>query len=123
VHPNKVHKKGAARVNLSQRVPHLAKDILDHPQEYTLLAEAFSDFFEILRVVVSLFLATAFIYSAKMKYSLHNIFPRILWSSASTAGASLSMPPLPVIPLADLLLTCKHVLGRTAMDSTNTCAW
>ncbi|KAJ7843523.1 hypothetical protein B0H14DRAFT_3456081 [Mycena olivaceomarginata] len=50
VHPNKVHKKGAVQVNLSQRVPHLAKDILDHPQEYTLLAEAFSDFFEILRL-------------------------------------------------------------------------
>ncbi|KAJ7745246.1 hypothetical protein B0H14DRAFT_3606520 [Mycena olivaceomarginata] len=56
VHPNKVHKKGAARVNLSQRVPHLAKDILDHPQEYTLLAEAFSDFFEILRVALAQYL-------------------------------------------------------------------
>ncbi|KAJ7826119.1 hypothetical protein B0H14DRAFT_3874122 [Mycena olivaceomarginata] len=56
VHPNKLHKKGAARVNLSQRVPHLAKDILDHPQEYALLAEAFSDFFEILRVALAQYL-------------------------------------------------------------------
>ncbi|KAJ7865572.1 hypothetical protein B0H14DRAFT_2255112, partial [Mycena olivaceomarginata] len=42
--------------NLSQWVPHLAKDILDHPQEYALLAEVFSDSFEILRVALAQYL-------------------------------------------------------------------
>ncbi|KAF8198708.1 hypothetical protein K438DRAFT_1584008, partial [Mycena galopus ATCC 62051] len=45
-HPHKLRKTDAGRVNVTQRVPRPSKDMMDHPEEYTALADAFTDFFE-----------------------------------------------------------------------------
>ncbi|KAJ7038762.1 hypothetical protein C8F04DRAFT_1179434 [Mycena alexandri] len=53
VHPDKVKKKHVKHVNLIQRGPYKSKELLDKPEEYALLAEAFTDFFGFLRVTVA----------------------------------------------------------------------
>ncbi|KAJ7737298.1 hypothetical protein B0H16DRAFT_1210866, partial [Mycena metata] len=53
VHPHKVRKTNVTRVNITQRVPYMSKEILDKPREYALLADALSDFFEVVRVSIT----------------------------------------------------------------------
>ncbi|KAJ7646270.1 hypothetical protein DFH06DRAFT_898236, partial [Mycena polygramma] len=56
VHPDKLRKDHGGRVNIRGRTPHQSKEILDNPGEYALLAEAFTDLFEFLRVALKEFL-------------------------------------------------------------------
>jgi hypothetical protein len=56
VHPNNIQRKHRGRVNIKQRVPYMSKSILQNPVEYSILAEAFTDLFELLRVAVNIYL-------------------------------------------------------------------
>ncbi|KAJ7509215.1 hypothetical protein B0H11DRAFT_1791472, partial [Mycena galericulata] len=55
-HPNKVRKDHKGRVNHEQRVPHQSKDILKNTAKWALLAEAYTDFFEVLRIALKSYL-------------------------------------------------------------------
>ncbi|KAJ7836547.1 hypothetical protein B0H14DRAFT_3870752 [Mycena olivaceomarginata] len=50
-HPDNVRKDHAGRVNFEQRNVHRSKDMKD-PNEYSVLVEAYTDFFEILRIAL-----------------------------------------------------------------------
>ncbi|KAJ6624418.1 hypothetical protein B0H10DRAFT_1784774, partial [Mycena sp. CBHHK59/15] len=50
-HPNNIRKDHRGRVNFDQRVPHQSKEILENMTGYTTLAEAYTDLFELLRVL------------------------------------------------------------------------
>jgi hypothetical protein len=54
-HPDNVRRDHAGRVNFEQRNVHRSKDMKD-PNEYSVLVEAYPDFFEILRIAVSFLL-------------------------------------------------------------------
>ncbi|KAF8218030.1 hypothetical protein K438DRAFT_2006955 [Mycena galopus ATCC 62051] len=54
-HPDNVRKDHAGRVNLEQRNVHRFKDMKD-PNEYSVLVEAYTDFFEILRFALKEYL-------------------------------------------------------------------
>ncbi|KAJ7456869.1 hypothetical protein B0H11DRAFT_1617531, partial [Mycena galericulata] len=56
IHPDKIKKAHGGRVNITQRTPHKSKELLDQPEEYAILAEAFTDFFQILRVALEKYL-------------------------------------------------------------------
>ncbi|KAJ7257013.1 hypothetical protein C8J57DRAFT_983124, partial [Mycena rebaudengoi] len=56
VHPNNIQRKHRGRVNIKQRVPYMSKSILQNPVEYSILAEAFTDLFELLRVALKAYL-------------------------------------------------------------------
>ncbi|KAJ7258525.1 hypothetical protein C8J57DRAFT_1515837 [Mycena rebaudengoi] len=60
VHPNNVQRENQrenrGHVNITQRGPYPSKDILKNPSEYFILAEAFTDFFELLRVALKSYL-------------------------------------------------------------------
>ncbi|KAK7019069.1 hypothetical protein R3P38DRAFT_2783848 [Favolaschia claudopus] len=56
IHPNKLRRTGVGRVNLKDRAPHRSEDITKHPEEYKVLAEAFTDFFEYLRIALEAYL-------------------------------------------------------------------
>ncbi|KAJ7035461.1 hypothetical protein C8F04DRAFT_896063, partial [Mycena alexandri] len=56
IHPNKCRKAGVTRVNLTQRVPHQSADIINNPEEYVALADAFTNYFEIVRVALAVYL-------------------------------------------------------------------
>ncbi|KAJ7865066.1 hypothetical protein B0H13DRAFT_1560761, partial [Mycena leptocephala] len=55
-HPDLLCKYHRGRCNITQRVPHQSKEILKNPAEYALLAEAFTDLFEFLRVALKEYL-------------------------------------------------------------------
>ncbi|KAJ7500567.1 hypothetical protein B0H11DRAFT_2189430 [Mycena galericulata] len=54
-HPDNVRKDHRGRVNFEQRFPHASKE-MRNTEEYALLAEAYTDFFEILRVALKEYL-------------------------------------------------------------------
>ncbi|KAJ7757360.1 hypothetical protein DFH07DRAFT_742135 [Mycena maculata] len=54
-HPDDIHKDHRGRVNFTQRLPRHSKE-MRNTEEYTLLAEAYTDFFEILRVALKEYL-------------------------------------------------------------------
>ncbi|KAJ7023959.1 hypothetical protein C8F04DRAFT_1132826 [Mycena alexandri] len=56
VHPDKCKKVGVKHVNLTGRVPHQSSELLEEPEEYAALANAFTNFFEILKVAVAYYL-------------------------------------------------------------------
>ncbi|KAJ6479154.1 hypothetical protein C8R45DRAFT_797219, partial [Mycena sanguinolenta] len=51
-HPDNLSKKNKGKCNITQQGPHQSKEILDNLKEYNLLAEAFTDIFEFLRVAL-----------------------------------------------------------------------
>ncbi|KAJ7084734.1 hypothetical protein C8R43DRAFT_965246 [Mycena crocata] len=55
VHPNKVRKSHRGKVNFTQRVPHHSKD-MKNSAKWALLAEAYTDFFELIRVALEEYL-------------------------------------------------------------------
>lgn len=57
IHPDKLRKNHKGRVNLEQRNPHPSKEMQEHSAEWAMLAEAYTDFFELLRVAVRLILS------------------------------------------------------------------
>ncbi|KAJ6545125.1 hypothetical protein B0H10DRAFT_1853024, partial [Mycena sp. CBHHK59/15] len=68
-HPN-IQKDHRGRVNFDQRVPHLSKDIQQDLNGYVLLAEAYTDFFELLWVVLKHYLPD--------DYNEISIYPEVL---------------------------------------------
>jgi len=50
-HPDDVRKDHGGRVNFEQRNAHRSKE-MKNTEEYTILAEVYSDFFELLRIAV-----------------------------------------------------------------------
>jgi hypothetical protein len=50
-HPDNVRRDHGGRVNFEQRNVHRSKD-MKGPNEYSVLVEAYTDFFEILRIAV-----------------------------------------------------------------------
>ncbi|KAJ7171529.1 hypothetical protein C8R46DRAFT_828691, partial [Mycena filopes] len=54
-HPDNVRRDHCGRVNFEQRTPHRSKD-MKKADEYTILVEAYTDFFEILRVALKTYL-------------------------------------------------------------------
>ncbi|KAJ7065101.1 hypothetical protein B0H15DRAFT_794627, partial [Mycena belliarum] len=59
-HPDNLRKAHGGRVNWNQRGPHQSKEILQNPREYTLLAEAYTDFFELLRIAFKHYLPSQY---------------------------------------------------------------
>ncbi|KAJ6529564.1 hypothetical protein DFH09DRAFT_1093976 [Mycena vulgaris] len=55
-HPDNIRKNHEGRVNFEQRLPHQSKEALKKPVEHSLLAEAYTDFFELLRVALKHYL-------------------------------------------------------------------
>ncbi len=53
-HPDHVRKDHNGRVNFEQRNAHRSKE-MKNTEEYAILAEAYSDFFELLRIAVGVF--------------------------------------------------------------------
>ncbi|KAJ7823638.1 hypothetical protein B0H14DRAFT_3730063 [Mycena olivaceomarginata] len=51
-HLNNVQRDHGGRVNFEQRIPHESKDIKEHPQEFAILADAYTDIFDYIRVVM-----------------------------------------------------------------------
>ncbi|KAJ6466820.1 hypothetical protein C8R45DRAFT_909855 [Mycena sanguinolenta] len=56
LHPDDIRKDHGGRCNHEQRLPRLAKDCLKNPDDYALLADAFADFFELIRIVLKEYL-------------------------------------------------------------------
>ncbi|KAK7026565.1 hypothetical protein R3P38DRAFT_2705473 [Favolaschia claudopus] len=50
IHADNLRKDHTGRVNFDQRLPHQSKEIFQNPEDHALLAEAFADFFELIRV-------------------------------------------------------------------------
>ncbi|KAK7033791.1 multidrug resistance-associated protein 1, partial [Favolaschia claudopus] len=56
VHPDHLKKPDRGKVNIEQRMPRESKELRDNHEEYALLAEAFADFFDLIRVALKAYL-------------------------------------------------------------------
>ncbi|KAK6989043.1 hypothetical protein R3P38DRAFT_2403674, partial [Favolaschia claudopus] len=56
VHPDHLKKTDRGKVNIEQRMPRESKELRDNHEEYALLAEAFADFFDLIRVALKAYL-------------------------------------------------------------------
>ncbi|KAK7026970.1 multidrug resistance-associated protein 1 [Favolaschia claudopus] len=54
VHPDHLKKPNKGKVNVQQRMPRQSKELRDNHEEYALLADAFADFFDLIRVAAYL---------------------------------------------------------------------
>ncbi|KAJ6624585.1 hypothetical protein B0H10DRAFT_2323531, partial [Mycena sp. CBHHK59/15] len=94
-HPNNIRKDHRGRVNFDQQVPHSSKDIQQDLNGYALLAEAYTDFFELLWVVLKHYLPD--------DYDEISIYTEALPLDAAS----------PAFPFAGLWLMSVPVLGVT----------
>ncbi|KAJ7771121.1 hypothetical protein DFH07DRAFT_734921 [Mycena maculata] len=53
VHPDNLRKEGKGKSNLYQRLPRESKELQQNKEEYKRIADAFTDFFDLVRVAVS----------------------------------------------------------------------
>ncbi|KAF8135372.1 hypothetical protein K438DRAFT_1431550, partial [Mycena galopus ATCC 62051] len=51
-HLDHVQRDHGGRVNFSQRIPHESKDIIERPQEFDILSNAYNEIFEYIRIVI-----------------------------------------------------------------------
>ncbi|KAJ7665586.1 hypothetical protein B0H17DRAFT_951389 [Mycena rosella] len=56
IHPDNIRKDHNGRCNFGERLPHQSKEALKNPAEYAGLAEAYTDFFELIRVAFKAYL-------------------------------------------------------------------
>ncbi|KAJ6480031.1 hypothetical protein C8R47DRAFT_961149, partial [Mycena vitilis] len=56
VHPDNLRKKGKGKSNLSQRGPRESQELRLNKEEYLRIADAFTDFFDLVRVAFKLYL-------------------------------------------------------------------
>ncbi|KAJ7169086.1 hypothetical protein C8R43DRAFT_876548 [Mycena crocata] len=55
IHPDHLERDHGGRVNFEQRIPHQTKEILENLQEYANLADAYTDVFDYLRMIMRRF--------------------------------------------------------------------
>ncbi|KAJ7648969.1 hypothetical protein DFH06DRAFT_931479, partial [Mycena polygramma] len=60
VHPDNVHKTGKGKSHLFQRLPRESKELQEHKEEYKRIADAFTDFFDLIRVAFKHYLGTEY---------------------------------------------------------------